>query len=230
MKNTNKKSKEKRNEENEIIAELENKSFHCQIEKSMFKKLIKEQTKYNGVYSDNILRGIKFELEKDILTMVSTDGNRMLETKIKVESPCGSGSGVYDGVYLGAIKFLKNICIASEHYVDMLQLNFDEDCLEIKDLANGIVYQCSAWGKNAPYPNYKQLFPTINEENKNEYTTIGVNMRFINELNKLSPNERTGIVELTFKNNDPLIAIVAKCDSVGLYQTRALIMPVEIRH
>lgn len=61
-----------------------------------------------------------------------------------------------------------------------------------------------------------------------EYTTIGVNMRFINELNRLTPNERTGIVKLTFKNNDPLACIVAECDAVDI-QTRALIMPVQIR-
>jgi len=202
------------------------KTFHCQIEKSKFKKLIKEQSKYSAFCSENILRGIKFELENDILTMVSMDGNRLLETKIKVESPCGSGSGVYDGIYLGAITFMKNICIASDSYIDMLQLNFDDDCLEIKDLANGIIYQCSAI--EGKYPNYKQLFPQIKKENQKEYTTIGVNMRFLNELNRLSPNERTGIVELTFKNNTPLNAIVAKCESPE-YQTRALIMPIRIR-
>jgi DNA polymerase III sliding clamp (beta) subunit (PCNA family) len=203
--------------------ETKSKTFHCQIEKSTFKKLIKEQSKYNGIYFDNILRGIKFELKEDILTMVSTDGNRLLETKIKVESPCGNGSGVYDGNYLGAIRFMKNICITSDAYIDMLQLNFDADCLEIKDLANGIIYQCSAIEGN--YPNYKQLIPTVNEK---EYTTIGVNMRFLSELNRLSPNERTGIVELSFKNNEPLSPMIAKCDAIEV-QTRALIMPIQIR-
>lgn len=219
MKNKNKQSKKQTQEQNENL-------FSCQILKSDFKKLLKEQVKHASYYSDSILSSILFELEDNILTMVSTDGARLLETKIKVESPFGNGCGTYNAFYLGAIRFIKNIIICSDSYVDMLQLNFQKDWLEIKDLANGIDYHAPAVKGTFP-PNWKNLFPKIDSESE-EYTTIGVNMRFINELNKLSPNERTGIVKLTFKNNDPLSCIVAKCDAVEV-QTRALIMPVQIR-
>lgn len=220
MKNKNKKSKK------EQIQETNENLFGCQILKSDFKKLIKEQVKHASFYGDNILRSIFFELKDDILTMVSTDGNRMLETKFKVNSPYGSGHATYDAGYLGAIRFFKNMVIDSDRYVDMIQLNFKKDCLQIKDLANGIEYQAPAVLGTFP-PNWKTLFPNIDSESK-EYTTIGVNMQFLKELNRLSPNERTGIVELSFKNNDPLSCIVAKCDTVEV-QTRALIMPVQIR-
>ena len=220
MKNKNKKSKK------EQIQEQNENLFGCQILKADFKKLLKEQVKHASYYSDGILRSILFELKDDILTMVSSDGNRLLETKIKVNSPYRNGSGTYCSTYLGAIKFIKNVTIYSEKYVDMLQLNFQEDCLEIKDLANGIEYHAPAIQGTFPLK-WKSLFPSINPESK-EYTTIGVNMQFINELNRLTPNEKTGVVELTFKNNDPLSCIVAKCNAVEV-KTRALIMPVQIR-
>lgn len=208
------------------IQEQNENLFSCQILKSDFKKLIKEQVKYAWYYGDSILHSILFELEDDILTMVSTDGNRLLETKIKVQSPFGNGRGTYDSLYLGNIKFFKNMVICSDQYVDMIQLNFQKDCLQIKDFANGIEYHAPAIQGTFP-PNWKTLIPNIDSDSK-EYTTIGVNMQFLNELNRLSPNKRTGIVELTFKNNDPLSCLVAKCDAVEV-QTRALIMPVKIR-
>lgn len=220
MKNKNKKSKK------EQIQEQNENLFGCQIRKSEFEKLLKEQVKHASYYGDNILHSIFFELKGDILTMVSTDGNRLLETKIKVESPFGDGCGTFDSAYLGKLKFFKNMVIRSERYIDVVQLNFRKDCLQIKDLANGIEYQVPAIDGIFP-PNWKTLFPNIDSDSK-EYTTIGVNMRFINELNRLTPNERTGIVKLTFKNNDPLASIVAECDAVDI-QTRALIMPVQIR-
>lgn len=220
MKNKNKKSKK------EQIQEQNENLFGCQILKSEFEKLLKEQVKHASYYGDSILRSILFELKGDILTMVSTDGNRMLETRIKVEAPFGDGCGTFDSAYLGKIKFFKNMVIHSERYIDMIQLNFKKDCLQIKDLANGIEYQVPVIEGIFP-KNWKTLFPNIDSESK-EYTTIAVNMRFINELNRLTPNERTGIVKLTFKNNEPLASIVAECDAVDI-QTRALIMPVQIR-
>lgn len=220
MKNKNKKSKK------EQIQESNENLFSCQILKSEFEKLLKEQVKHASYYGDNILCSILFELKDDVLTMVSTDGNRLLETKIKVEAPFGNGCGTFDSAYLGKIKFFKNMVIRSERYIDVIQLNFKKDCLQIKDLANGIEYQVPAIEGIFP-SNWKTLIPNIDSDSK-EYTTIAVNMRFINELNRLTPNERTGIVKLTFKNNAPLACIVAECDAVDI-QTRAVIMPVQIR-
>lgn len=230
MKNANKKSKKERiaeNEQKKEIGQEKDVLFCCQIEKSVFKKLIKEQANYCAMFA-NVLDGILFELKDDILTMVSTDGNKLLETKVKAYSAFKSGSKVYNGNYLRNIKFLKNICIFSESYVDMLQINFYEDCMTIKDLANSIEYNVPKVDGQFP-PNWKKLFPTIKEDGK--YTTIGVNIQFIKELSKLSFNQRTGIVELSIKNNSPLSAILAKAKNPdGDISNRVLIMPIQIRH
>lgn len=202
-----------RTEEEEVL-------FSCQIKKSIFGDLVKKQAAYTMSNSSmSVLKGILFELENNILTMVSSDAARMLETKVKVSQPFKNGAAVYDGRYLGMLRFMPNICMPYS-FPDVLQLNFCNEYLEIKDLANGIVYEVPRLVGQFP-PNWESLFPTIDD---NSYTTIGVNVNFINELKNLS--SKSGRIELTIKNNAPLNVILAKSDNVNI-QSRVLIMPIQ---
>lgn len=170
---------------------------------------------------------IRFELENDVLTMVSTDGNRMLETTTHVYDAKGGEFGLYDAGYIRAIKLMKNISICSESYVDVLDLTFYEDRLQIRDIANSIEYNVPAYMGDYKYPEWKKLYPDSKEIEK-DYTTIAMNYNFFEDLKALSPNPRTMITKLQIKNNDPLAKIIVECPQPDT-TTRVLIMPIQIR-
>lgn len=224
MKNAKRKSKAERQP---VVEELQSKVFCCQILRDDFKTLMKNQTKYASRYDGNLLKMIRFELENDVLTMVSTDGNRMLETTTRVYDAKGSGFGLYDAGYIRAIKLMKNICINSECYVDVLDLTFYEDRLQIRDIANHIEYNVPAYMGDRKYPEWKKLYPNSKEIEK-DYTTIAMNYNFFEDLKALSPNPKTMITKLQIKNNDPLAKIIVECPQPDT-TTRVLIMPIQIR-
>lgn len=216
MKNTNKKSKKKM-------------QATFKIEKSIFKKVIKAnfQTSANCGIS-NLLSGIKFEFENGALRIISTDGNRLLVNEITVEEAEGACEAIYNGVMLGKIQFLKNICIHSEHYVDYLEFTMTPENLRINDPANKIVYVVDSI--DGQYPKYKQLFPNLEKAKENEYTQIALNVSFVEDLKRMSVNPRTNIIKFAFKNNSPLSVVTVESvnESEGV-ESKSIIMPIQIR-
>lgn len=199
------------------------------IEKNIFKKIIKNN--YNVCANDglkNILSGIKFEYKDNVLNLISTNGNKLLINTIATDSGSGECSGVYSGLMLGKISFLKNICGNSDEYLDFLQFNMTPESLEIWDIANNFIYEVGAVGVGTPYPKYEQLFPKNISES--EYTSIGFNVKYLKELEQMAVNSRTNIIKMTFKNNSPLTAVLVESDAPQLKtKSKCLIMPCTLR-
>lgn len=214
MKNTNKKSKKAK--------------ATFRILKSTFKKVIKQNcaTRLKAEY--HFLSGIKFEYDDEKLTIVSTDGNRLLINEINVHDGEGRCEAVFNGDILEKITFIKDMLIGGS-FVDFLEFEMTPERLTIKDVANQITYNIPKVGTpDSKYPEYKKLFPNIQEEK--EYTTLGVNIRFLEELKRMSVNPRTNILRISFKNNSPLSCIVAESKNEDEdIETKTLIMPIQLR-
>lgn len=226
-KNTHKQSKKRSQKQ-------ENKKASFELKKSEFKKFIKGQCANAYAYSRNILSGINFEFNcsEGTITLASTDGNRLLETKFNCYSYDDSSdslSVVFDGFLLRKISFLKNMMISSEKYIDVLSFEMTEEYLKIEDVANKIVYSIPAIKDNLGFPDYKQLFPKITKDNKKEYTTVGLNIEFLKDLKNLAVNKRINLIKLTFKNNNPTACVLVESTNGEDIATRTIVMPIDLR-
>lgn len=168
MKNANKKSKKK-----ETVANF-------RILKSTFKKVIKQNcsARYKGNYS--IISGIKFEYSYPTLSLISTDGSRLLVNEIIVHDGSGECEAVFNGGILEKITFIKDMLIGGK-FVDLLEFEMTPEKLIIKDVANQITYCIPKIG--GEFPKWKNLIPKVNEK-ESDYTVLGVNIRFMEELKK----------------------------------------------
>ena len=98
--------------------------------------------------------------------------------------------------------------------------------LTIEDPANRIVYNInSVFGE---YPKWRQVIPNIAEEEKDKYTQIALNVRFLKELEKMSVNPRTNIIKLQFKNNSPLSMIAVESEVGDIIKSKTVIMPIQM--
>ena len=206
-----------------------NKEAVFKIEKSVFKKVIKANCGVIG-YGMTILSGVKFEYSDGVLTLASTDGNRLLENKVEVFDGNGECSAVYNGYMLAKIQFLKNMCVNDGYYIDYLQFKMTPEKLEIWDIANNFTYQIGVVDSPSPFPPYKQLLPDVSKAKDGEYTTIALNVKFVEELKRMSVNPRTQIMKFHFKNNSPLACVLAEStDETTQTTSKSLIMPIQLR-
>lgn len=175
--------------------------------------------------TSNLLSGIKFEFENGILRLISTDGNRLLVNEIEVDSPEGACEAIYNGTVLGKCQFLKNLCFGGSNYIDYLEFTMTPDNLKIEDVANRITYNINAI--SGQYPNWSKLFP---KKRKKGFTQIALNVKFVEDLKRMSVNSRTNIIKLVFKNNSPLSVVMAESynenDNVS---SKTIIMPIQVR-
>ena len=214
MKNANKKSKKK-----ETVANF-------RILKSTFKKVIKQNcsARIKGNYS--IISGIKFEYLYPTLSLISTDGSRLLVNEIIVHDGSGECEAVFNGDILEKITFIKDMLIGGK-FVDLLEFEMSPEKLIIKDVANQITYCIPK--VNGDFPNWKNLIPKVNEK-ESDYTVLGVNIRFMEELKKMTVNCKHNILKLAVKNNSPTSVIIAETKDENLsVKSKTLIMPIQLR-
>lgn len=200
------------------------------IEKKVFKKIVKNNYNVCGKFENNLLSGIKFEYKDNILKMISTDGNRLIVNEIETADGSGECQAVYNGFMLGKLNFLKNICLNFDGYIDYLQFVMTPDELKIWDVANNITYNVKAVESGMQYPEYEKLFPQYKKAEKGTYTSIFLNVNFVEELKRMAVNPRTNIVKLTFKNNSPLAIVTAESkDENTNTKSKTIIMPMQIK-
>ncbi len=202
-----------------------NKPIKLEIEKKKFASLIKSHVDYSAKYEfGNLLSGIFFQVKDGILTMASTDGNRLLVTDVEMlELDTNFEPVVYNGVYLSNIKFAKGINCPSG-CPDSLEITLADDEMTIFDMFNRFTYKVPSM--QGQYPKYEQL---INIPDPEATQTYALNIRYLQDLKNLHYNERTGIVKVMFNKESNLKPIFAETDNGEGIKQRALIMPVQIR-
>jgi len=172
------------------------------IRKKDFAKIIKNQCGYTSKYdSTSILSGINIKVADNVLTTVSTDGNRLLETKTKLNDCVGEFSPVtFVGEYLRKIKFIKGINI-SRFIDDILEITLTNKMMDITDVCNKFTYSIPII--SGKYPKYKKVIP---KTKKNSFV-VGINKYFLEDLKYLSVGESTPYIRIQLNERNPLAAI-----------------------
>lgn len=195
------------------------KTFETILNKRIFQKIIRSQAKFAGSASNGLLKCILIEVEDDTMTFVSTDGNRLLESKIKIINERGINCNIKIPAYL-----LTGLCLNVSNG-DFVNVLINADTITIDDPANGHATILKGAYKDGVYPKYKQLIP--NGFGKKEHE-IAFNRSFMNDMASLVPNERTNILKIKINKTNSLDPILLSTDNPEISQ-RALLMPVQVR-
>lgn len=200
-----------------------NTPFTFEVEKKIFNKVIKAQTDYIGWWDiHNLLSGILMTVKDGELTLVSTDGNRMLKTEMEMLDKSQTFEPVvYNGRYLANMKISKGLGCPKD-CPDSLEITLSDKEMTILDMFNKITYIIPAL--EGQYPNYEHLlkFP----ENAH---SIALNVNYLKDLKNLHVNERTDIVHLTVNKEDSLQPIYAETENGEGIKTTTLLMPIQVR-
>ncbi|OGI30671.1 MAG: hypothetical protein A2287_04740 [Candidatus Melainabacteria bacterium RIFOXYA12_FULL_32_12] len=191
------------------------------VNKRVFSKAIKGQYANCSTWDqDNILAAINIRVKGNKLVLVSTNGNRLLETKLDIlEQVEDSVSININGKLLYNLKFLKWDCPV----IDNLELDIKPDGLSITDLGNNISYRLPI--TEGIYPKYEQLMPDKNKD----YQLYGLNSEFLKRCaDEAAVNPRTTTVKL-YVNKDKFKPLLLEAESNEGMETRAILMPVRIR-
>lgn len=165
-----------------------------EIQKDEFKKVIENQLKHVQKSNErSVITGVLLKVKQNFLTLVSTDGNTLLETTVTLkETVINEAQIVLSGVYLGKMK-LNNAYEfgrkAEYKPFDIMQITIKEDCAVITDVRNQISYSIPAF--IGTFPDYQKLIP--NTQNK-DLLKIGV-----------APHLLARFTGLTGDRNNPLI-------------------------
>lgn len=193
------------------------------ILKDEFKKAIKNHLNYTAT-DGFTLSSIHFETIDDELIIASTDGNKLLETKLKIYLTDGNDIKVnYKSNFLRVAKIQK-CALQIKDFVDELEITMDEKELIINDFNNKFIYKIPAL-ENSTFPDYKQLFPNLDKN----YQTIAIGKHNIQQLKDMITNKKTGEILLHINKNDSNKAIIAEAQNENI-ENRALIMPMQIRN
>jgi len=183
-------------------------------------KIIRAQGKFASAYSaHNMISCINIVIEDDEITFTSTDGNRLLESKVSIIN-----EGILEKCFLNIPSYLlTGICfnISSGDYV---QLIMDNEQLEINDFDNNFSISLKGWFKDGIYPKYQSFF----EQNFEQSHEIALNQRFIDDIASIISNERTGIIKLKMDAKNPLKPVLISTDNREIRQ-KAVVMPIQIR-
>lgn len=198
-----------------------------EIQKSVFKKVLKNHSNYIYWHGDNILNGLVFSIKNKTLEIASTEGNRLLLTKIPLSDDAKNMSKkTYDGRILTSLNFQKNFK-KIKGLIAPLFITFKQDKMEILDAINEITYNIPALP--GEYPNYEKILKGYEPKKENKFE-IALNCSYISALKDMMVNERTQMIKFCFdksKNIKPFI-INSLDENTNIKQT-SLIMPMQIR-
>ena len=180
------------------------------------KKAIKAQKNF-CTYSENILSCVHIELKDNIFEMCSTDGNRLLVTRIEINNAENRTES-----FNVKCSLLEKLVLFNSSLVEWIEVIIKENSISFNDYQFGIKQEFDI--NRDKYPEYSKLIPDYQE---NEYS-IGLNRQFFKDLSSLQPNERTNIIELKMDKTSNIRPIIVRTGTPNFRQI-ALLMPVQIR-
>lgn len=174
-----------------------------------------------GFDFNNILSFIHFEIKGNILECASTDGNRMLRSRVDIDNHSNIEMGFNIECYL-----LEKMVIFKANNIPVMRCIIDKenDSIKFVDLEHHFSQQFAF--STLEYPNYNRILKD-NESNENLHS-IGLNQKFFKDMSEISVNEYSNIIELILDKEDNSKPIIVKNKSDNIKQV-ALLMPVMIR-
>lgn len=190
--------------------------IRLEIPKDELKKAIKAQKNF-CTYSENILSCVHIELKDNIFEMCSTDGNRLLVTRIEINNAENRTES-----FNVKCSLLEKLVLFNSSLIEWIEVIIKENSISFNDYQFGIKQEFDI--NRDKYPEYSKLIPDYQE---NEYS-IGLNRQFFKDLSSLQPNKRTNIIELKMDKTSNIRPIIVRTGTPNFRQI-ALLMPVQIR-
>ena len=199
------------------------------INKNKFKELLALILKHKASYSTcggNVLNGVQMNVKGNVLTLVATDGNTLLELETELdEAVTNEAEAILVGVHLEKLALKKDYYMQKRDYAvfDVLEITIKEESTVINDVKNQIKYNIPHYVADK-FPDYKKLFPENIEKNE-DYVKVGVNMALLSKLGNLT---KRGVPSVIAVNKNPQSAIIVKSNCNDI-KSRSIIMPCVIR-
>ena len=191
-----------------------------EIQKKKFQQILKTHSEHAGY--NGILSNIQIAIKGNILNFYSTDGNRLLRTKLELDKEYRTFKVVFPAGILQKLKFIKgNI----DSCIDNIEVSITKKEMIIFDRCNKFTYKIASI-KEVNYPKVEQFL--TKPENPYE---IAFNVEYLSYLKNLNVNPRSNIIKLCVNKETNCAAVYFKAENSNednMIQD-GLIMPMRIR-
>ena len=195
-----------------------------EIQKKKFQQILKTHSEHAANYNlSNVLTNIQIAVKGDVLNFYSTDGNRLLRTRLKLDKEHRTFKALFPAGILQKLKFIKgNI----DSCIDNIEVSITKKEMVIFDRINKFTYKIAAIKTPASYPKVEQFLT----EPENPYE-FALNVKYLSSLKNLNVNPRSNIIKLCVNKERNLAAVHFKAENSSeddMIQD-GLIMPIQIR-
>ena len=198
-----------------------------EIQKKKFQQILKTHSEHAANYNvSNVLTNIQIAVKGNVLSFYSTDGNRLLRTRLKLDKEHKTFKALFPAGILQKLKFIKgNI----DSCIDNIEVSITKKEMVIFDRINKFTYKIAATKTPVPYPKVEKLLKEY-EHPENPYE-IAFNVEYLSYLKNLNVNPRSNILQLCLNKENNLSAAYFKAENSSednMIQD-GVIMPIRIR-
>lgn len=195
-----------------------------EIQKKKFQQILKTHSEHAAYYQvSNVLSNICIAVKGDVLNFYSTNGDRLLRTRLKLDKKYRTFKAIFPAGILQKLKFIKgNI----DSCIDNVEVSITKKEMVIFDRINKFTYKIAATKTPVPYPKVEHLLT----EPENPYE-IALNVEYLSSLKNLNVNPRSNIIKLCVNKERNLAAVYFKAENSSednMIQD-GVIMPIQIR-
>lgn len=198
-----------------------------EIQKKKFQQILKTHSEHAANYQlSNILSNIQIAVKGNVLNFYSTNGDRLLRTRLKLDKEHRTFKALFPVKILQNLKFIKeNI----DSCIDNIEVSITKKEMVIFDRINKFTYKIAATKTPGTYPKVEHLL-TEPENPENPYK-IAFNVEYLSSLKNLNINPKSNILQLCLNKENNLSAAYFKAENSSednMIQD-GLIMPIRIR-
>lgn len=195
-----------------------------EIQKKKFQQILKTHSEYATNYNvSNVLSNIQIAVKGNVLNFYSTDGDRLLRTRLKLDKEHRTFKVFFSAGILQKLKFIKgNI----DSCIDNIEVSITKKEMVIFDIINKFTYKIAATKTPVQWPKVESILT----EPENPYE-FALNVRYLSSLKNLNVNPKSNIIKLCVNKEKNLTAVYFKAENSSeddMIQD-GLIMPIEIR-
>lgn len=191
------------------------------ISKNDLRMLIKSHKNFVGHSYNNILSNFHIVIKGNVLECATTDGNRLLRTKIQIDNHSKINFEFNIESFL-----LENLNIFKEKNIPVIrcEINKEEKTIKFIDIEYKFsqIFEISI----EQYPNYNEIIKGY--KNNENLHTIGLNKSFFKDVSNLYVNDRTQILEMQIDKESATKPILFSSKKSNMQQL-AVLMPLLLR-
>lgn len=195
-----------------------------EIQKKKFQQILKTHSEHAAYYQlSNVLSNIQIAVKGNVLNFYSTNGDRLLRTRLKLDKEHRTFKALFPAGILQKLKFIKgNI----DSCIDNIEVSITKKEMVIFDKINKFTYKIAATKALVPYPKVEYFLT----EPENTYK-FALNVKYLSSLKNLNVNPKNNIIKLCVNKERNLAGVYFKAENSSednMIQD-GIIMPIEIR-